>query len=232
MNTENTFRIIVLSIFPDIFESFLKASLIGKAVEAGKLSVELINFRDFSDPPHHKVDDEPYGGGAGMVLKPEPLSRAIKHAKQTLPDAKVILFSASGAKFTQPVACSLSLRTGGLILVCGRYEGVDQRFIDLYVDQEFSMGDFVCMGGEVPAMLLIEAIIRLKPEIIGNPESLTNESFTEQLLEAPQYTRPREFEELTVPADLLSGAHKRIEAWRKQESINKTKKNRPDLYEE
>lgn len=229
MNTEDTYKIIVLSIFPEIFESFLKTSLIGKAIAANKLNIEVINFRDFSDPPHFKVDDEPFGGGAGMVLKPEPLARAVIKAKEKLPNAEVILLSASGEKFKQTTAKELSQYDKGLILVCGRYEGVDQRFIDLYVNQELNLGDFICMGGEVPAMLLIEAVTRLKPEIIGNPDSLQNESFNENLLEAPQYTRPREFEGQSVPEDLLSGSHKKIAEWKKTAGLTKTKKNRPDL---
>ncbi len=232
------FRIEILTIFPQIFDSFLATSLIQKAIARNLLSINCKNIRDFADAPHFKVDDEPYGGGAGMLMKPEPLYRAILDAKTRLPNAPVILLSASGQLFNQTKAQELN-QHNELILVCGRYEGVDQRVIDLLVDLELSIGDYVLMGGEAPAMVLVEAIARLKPNIIGNEQSLNSESFaaTEQapssqaatLLEAPQYTRPAEFEGHSVPATLLGGDHSKILEWRKQQSIERTKKNRPDL---
>lgn len=189
-------------------------------------------LRDFADPPHFQVDDTPYGGGAGMVLKPEPLARAIEKARQELPEAPVILLSASGKQFTQRKAHEFAA-IPELILVCGRYEGVDQRVIDLLVDEEVSIGDYVLMGGEVAAMAIMEATIRLLDDVLGNPESLQQESFAESdlgaALEGPQYTRPAMFRESPVPEVLLSGDHQKIAAWRTQQSQSKTLKIRPEL---
>jgi tRNA (guanine37-N1)-methyltransferase len=220
-------RTLVLTIFPELFQSFLSTSLIKKAIDRGLASIDLLDIRDFSDPPHNHVDDLPYGGGAGMVMKPEPLVRAIRSGRQKLPDAEVVLLTPTGTPFTQ--SCAVELSNRDLILVCGRYEGIDQRVIDLEVDREISIGDFVVMGGEIPAMALIEATLRLVPEVIGNSESLSTESFDHQLLEAPQYTRPPEFEGMLVPEVLLSGDHKKIAQWRVEQSKNLTQQRRPDL---
>lgn len=219
----------IITIFPGIFAGFLKESLVGKAVSSGSLQITLTNFRDFAPPPHRSVDDSPYGGGPGMVLKPEPLADAVKSAKKRLPAAKVVLLSASGEPFKQGLARSFAAESAELILVCGRYEGVDQRFIDLYVDKEISIGDYVLMGGEVPAMVLIESITRLIPGVIGNESSTELESYENNLLEAPQYTRPPEFENMKVPQPLLSGDHKAITNWRKERSLELTSRRRPDL---
>lgn len=218
----------ILTIFPGIFESFLKASLVGKAIDRGLLSVRLTNIRDFSSPPHHKVDDSPYGGGAGMVMLVEPLVKAIEAAKTRLPSARVVLLSPGGPRFTQKRAIELS-HADSTIFVCGRYEGIDQRVIDLAIDDELSIGDFVVMGGEVPAMLVIEACLRLRPDVIHNSESTSFESFSPDLgdgtlVEAPQYSRPEEFRGARIPEVLLSGNHKNIREWRVAESIKKTKK--------
>ena len=222
-------RIEILTIFPALFESFLNSSLISKAIERDLIRIAVTNVRDFSEAPHHKVDDEPFGGGAGMVMKPEPLSLAIEAAKAKLTNPKAILLSPSGSIFKQASAKQLSTESD-LIFICGRYEGVDQRVIDKYVDLELSVGDYVVMGGEVPCMLVIEAITRLIPEVLGNSESIEHESFSkENLLESPQYTRPAEYKGDLVPDILLSGDHKKIAAWRKEQSILKTKKVRPDL---
>ncbi len=223
-------KIEILTIFPGIFESFLKTSLVSKAITRGLLSVTTTDIRDFSAPPHHKVDDSPYGGGAGMVMMAGPLVKAIESAKSRLPEAKVILLSPSGARFTQGKAQQLS-KHDSLIFVCGRYEGVDQRAIDLAVDEELSIGDFVVMGGEVPTMLVMEAALRLRPDVIHNEQSTTFESFSPHLgdgnlVEAPQYTRPEEYRGLRVPDVLLSGNHKAIAEWRITESRNKTSKIR------
>ncbi len=219
----------ILTIFPDIFKSFLECSLIKKAQEKDLLSVSLINIRDFASLPHHQVDDTPYGGGAGMTMKPEPLYRAITDAKSRAPKARVILMSPRGAPFSQQKASSLST-ISDLILVCGRYEGVDERIIELCIDEEISLGDFVLMGGEVPAMAILEATVRLLDGVVGNSESIAHESFTgEMLLEAPQYTRPPEFMGIKVPEVLLSGNHAAIDAWRKEKSIEITRARRPDL---
>ncbi|MBX7138508.1 MAG: tRNA (guanosine(37)-N1)-methyltransferase TrmD [Oligoflexia bacterium] len=226
-------RIEVLTIFPEIFDGFLKASLIGKAIQKDLLAVTLTQIRDYSDPPHHHVDDTPYGGGAGMVMLAEPLYRAISAAKERLPNAPVILLSAQGAVFNQKKAHALN-EIPELIFVCGRYEGVDQRVINLLVDEEISIGDYILMGGEVAAMAIIEATVRLGENVVGNAESVLNESFALSgefcgLLEAPQYTKPQDFKGLTVPDVLLSGNHKLISEWRRSQAIMRTKERRPDL---
>ncbi|RMG39474.1 MAG: tRNA (guanosine(37)-N1)-methyltransferase TrmD [Candidatus Dadabacteria bacterium] len=224
----------ILTIFPEIFEGFKSSGLISKAIAAGHISINCHNIRDFAEPPHFKVDDEPYGGGAGMVFKPEPLAAAVKKIRAGLKAPKTILLSPAGEPLTQKLAQSLS-RSEEMILVCGRYEGVDQRFVDLYIDQEISVGDVVLMGGEVPAMALIEATARLIPGVIGNQESLSEESFGDAdypLLEAPQYTRPPEFEGLKVPDVLLSGNHEKIAAWRRATAMERTHVRRPDLVKD
>ena len=222
-------RIEILTLFPEIFSGFLNSSLIKKAIDKQLLAVTLTNFRQYADPPHYSVDDSPYGGGAGMVLKPEPLAKGIREAKSRLPAAKVILLSAAGIPFKQALAKEFS-QDQDLILICGRYEGVDQRVIDLYVDYEISIGDYVLMGGEIPAMVLIEATTRLIKDVIGNSDSLTVESFvTEPLLEAPQYTKPAIFESRAVPEVLLSGNHAKISAWRAEQSQSITASRRPEL---
>ena len=228
-------KAIILTIFPEIFTGFLDSSLIEKARSRELLQIDVRNIRDFAEPPHHKVDDTPYGGGAGMVMKPEPLVAAIEWAKTELPTAPVILLSPSGERFEQRIAEKLS-NSVELILVCGRYEGVDQRVIDLVVDREISIGDYVLMGGEVPAMALLEATVRLIDGVVGNEQSTELESFlvTDEgtMLEAPHYTRPPEFRGRTVPEVLLSGDHQRIEEWRTNKGIERTRSRRPDLLKQ
>jgi len=226
-------RIHILTIFPQLFEAFSKTSLIGKAAERNLLEIEVTDIREFSVPPHYHVDDYPYGGGPGMVMKPEPLAAAIETAKMRVPYARTILLSASGNKLTHERAEALSTQSE-LLLICGRYEGVDQRVVDLFVDEEISIGEAVFMGGEVPAMALIEAVCRFLPEVIGNEESIAEESFATRsdgvtLLEGPQYTRPEIFRGKEVPEVLLSGDHARIRAWRTGKALEKTLKLRPDL---
>jgi tRNA (guanine37-N1)-methyltransferase len=216
----------LLTIFPEIFESFLKTSLIGKAIARGLLKANLTDIRDFSAPPHYKVDDSPYGGGAGMVMLPEPLVSSIESVKSKDPNTWVVLLSPSGSRFTQQKAQEIANRPS-VTFVCGRYEGIDQRVIDLAIDEEISVGDFVVMGGEVPAMLIIEAALRLQPGVLHNAESTSHESFSPalaggDLVEAPQYTRPENFRGLSVPQVLLSGNHKAISEWRLQEARAKT----------
>lgn len=220
----------LLTIFPKIFDSFLGASLVAKAIDRQLFSPTVTNIRDFSDPPHHKVDDTPYGGGAGMVMLPEPLMRSIEAAKSKQPQARVILFSPAGERLTQRKCLELS-QCDALIFVCCRYEGVDQRVVDLAVDEEISVGDFVVMGGEVPAMLTIEACLRLRPDVLHNAESLLRESFSPQLgddalIEAPQYTRPEVFRGVPVPEVLLSGNHKAISEYRQRESLRLSRHRR------
>lgn len=226
-------HITIITIFPELFDSFLGASLIAKAVEAKTLSFSRINIRDFAAPPHFSVDDSPYGGGAGMVMKPEPLKKAIEAARAGNPGAPVLLLSPAGAPFTQAKALELS-RLPGLILLCGRYEGVDERVIESAVDGEISIGDYVLMGGEIPAMVIIEATTRLIKDVVGNAASIEEESFMTRgdaplLLEAPHYTRPPEFEGRVVPEVLLSGNHQKIATWRHEQSLARTKARRPDL---
>jgi tRNA (guanine37-N1)-methyltransferase len=220
----------ILTIFPGIFESFLNTSLVAKAVSRGLLCVRATSIRDYSSPPHNKVDDSPYGGGAGMVMMADPLIKAIEAAKERQPKAKVILLSPGGSRFTQEKAKEIS-ELDSVIFVCGRYEGIDQRVVDLAVDEELSVGDFVVMGGEVPTMLVIEASLRLRPDVIHNEESTSYESFSPmlgggELVESPQYTRPEEYRGLKVPEILLSGNHKAIADWRLAESKKKTSKLR------
>jgi tRNA (guanine37-N1)-methyltransferase len=212
----------LLTIFPKIFDSFLSTSLVEKATDRGLFSPTVTDIRDFADPPHYKVDDSPYGGGAGMVMLAEPLVRAIEAAKARKPGARVVLFSPAGQRLTQRKCHELSA-VESLIFVLCRYEGVDQRVIELAVDEELSIGDFVVMGGEVPAMLTIEACLRLRPQVLHNAESIIQESFSlasgdELSIEAPQYSRPEVFRGLHVPEVLLSGNHKAIANYRQAES--------------
>ena len=216
----------VLTIFPEIFTNFFQTSIIGKAQERGLLSCNTVNIRDFADPPHYKVDDTPYGGGPGMVMMVEPIVKAIRAVRESRPNNHVVLLTPGGSRFTQTKASELSQKDS-ITFVCGRYEGVDQRVIELEVDEELSIGDFVVMGGEVPAMLVVEACIRLRPDVISNKASTEHESFSPQLgegvlVESPQYTRPDTFEEKTVPEVLLSGDHARINQWRLQKAKAKT----------
>lgn len=224
-------NITVLTIFPGIFSGFLENSLIKKSQDRGQVTISLSNIRDFSNPPHHQVDDTPYGGGAGMVMKPEPLYKAVQAHKEKMPSAKVYLMSPRGSLYSQKKAAAISTEEE-IILICGRYEGVDERFIELCVDEEISIGDFVMMGGEVAAMAIIESIIRLKEGVLGNADSIKSDSFSDlerPLLEAPHYTRPPEFEGKKVPEILLSGNHAAINEWRSKASIKLTTARRPEL---
>ena len=220
----------LITIFPGIFQSFLDTSLVAKATLRGLFHATTINIRDFSSPPHNKVDDTPYGGGAGMVMLAEPLVKSIEAVKARDPHTWVVLLSPSGETFSQTKALELSRRPS-VTFVCGRYEGIDQRVIDLAIDEEISTGDYVVMGGEVPVMLLIEACLRLQPGVLHNTESTSHESFSPglengSLLEAPQYTRPEIFRGRGVPDVLLSGNHEAIAKWRLNEAKLRTMKRR------
>lgn len=223
-------KISIITLFPEVFEPILNSSILKRAQNKGKISFQLINLRDFGEGRHQVVDDKPYGGGAGMVLKAAVLTKALLSVtkKPTAVGTLVILTSASGEPYKQKNAQELS-RLNHLVIVCGHYEGVDQRFIDKYVDQEISIGDFVLTGGEIPAMMIVDSITRLIPGVLEKEEATINESFTKGLLEHPQYTRPDEFEGLKVPPELLSGNHQEIKKWREKESLKKTKKVRSDL---
>lgn len=224
-------KISIITLFPEVFEPILNSSILRRAQIKGKVSFELINLRQFGEGRHQVVDDKPYGGGAGMVLKADILAKAVTKTRSHIPSGnsvKVILTSASGKTYKQITARKFS-KLDHLIIICGHYEGVDQRFIDQYVDEEISVGDFVLTGGEIPAMIIADSVVRLIPGVLEKPEAIINESFTSCLLEGPQYTRPEQFEGLTVPAVLLRGNHAEIAKWRKEQSLKKTKKVRPDL---
>ncbi len=221
-------RIDILTIFPEMFSSVFAATIIKRAQAAGKVEISLHDIRDFASDAHRTVDDTPYGGGAGMVMKADILSKAVESVASVGERRSVILLSAQGEKLEHKVAAELA-GLDQMVLICGRYEGLDERFIELYVDREISIGDFVASGGEIPAMVVCDAVIRLLPGVLGNVESIKNESHANGLLEYPQYTRPPEFKGLKVPDVLLSGNHKEIEKWRHEQSLKRTAERRPDL---
>lgn len=224
-------RFFVLTLFPECFPGPLALGVTGRALEKGLLDIEALQIRDFAEGRHHVTDDTPYGGGGGMVMKPEPLVGAIEAARQQMPPGSpVILLSPQGQPLSQKKVHHLA-QEPGLILVCGRYEGIDERVRQSFVDQEISVGDYVLSGGEVPALLLIDAVSRLIPEVLGNPDSTVEESFSRPFLEYPQYTRPADFRQEAVPNILLSGDHQRIRRWRLTESLRRTLRRRPELIE-
>lgn len=221
-------RFDVISIFPEAFESPLKVSLLGKAIEASILQVQVHDLRNWALDPHRKVDDAPFGGGAGMVMAPGPVVAAVEAVAQ--PGAAIIQLSASGAQLTQAIVQELA-RTEQVVLVCGRYEGMDGRIQQVLGSTEVSIGQYVLAGGELAAMVLIEAVARLVPGVLGNEASVGEESFSWGLLEYPQYTRPAEFRGLKVPEVLLSGNHRKIDGWRRSQALLRTARNRPELLE-
>lgn len=219
-------KIDILTLFPEMF-SPLKESIIKRAVEDGKIEICITNIRDYANPPHYRCDDMPFGGGAGMVMMCEPLFKAIEAVKND--NSKIFYMSPRGKVFNQSMAREMS-HFDHIILLCGHYEGIDQRVVDYFNIEELSIGDYVLTGGEIPAMVVADSVIRLIPGVIKE-ESTIDESFTTNLLEYNQYTRPAEFMGMKVPDVLLSGHHKNIEDWRRQQSIEITKKNRPDLLD-
>lgn len=219
----------ILTLFPELFESFKNWSIIGRAHEENIVSIDTVNIRDFSKNKHKKVDDYPFGGGSGMVMQPEPIYEAIKSIKEN--NTKIIFLSPQGKPFTQNIANALS-KEEHIVLLCGHYEGIDNRIIENYIDEEISIGDFVLTGGEIPAMILIDSIVRLLPGVLRSEESFVDESHYNGLLEYPQYTRPREFNGFIVPEVLLSGNHQNISKWRQLESIKTTLIKRPDLLKD
>lgn len=221
-------RVDVFTIFPTMVEGFLAESLIGKARRAGLLDLRVHDLRSAAVDPHRSVDDAPFGGGAGMVLAPEPIFGAVE---QVQPPRPLFLLSPGGRPFTQAVARGLAATEPGFSLLCGRYEGVDQRVVDHLVDEELSIGDYVLAGGEVAALVVVEAVARLVPGVMGNEASAGEESFAEDLLEYPQYTRPAEFRGWAVPEVLRSGDHGRIARWRQAQALLRTLQRRPDLIE-
>ena len=221
---------ITLTIFPEMFNPFWEHGIIRRAIDRNKIRVSAIDIRDFAEGKHRVTDDRPYGGGCGMVMKPEPLAAAIRAATQKAPFLKKILLTPQGRRFDSSVAYELS-SSDGLILICGRYEGVDERICLDFIDDEISIGDYVLTGGELAAMVIIDAVTRLIPGILGGKESAEKDSFSGSILEYAQYTRPRSFEGHDVPEILLSGDHKKIENWRLETSLIRTFLKRPDLLE-
>ena len=226
-------RIDVFTIFPEVIAGYCATSILGRATDAGALDVRVHDLRDGADDARRSVDDSPFGGGAGMVLTPEPLFRSI----ESVPDLPrpLLLLAPGGRPFDQAVAVELAASAraaaGGFSLLCGRYEGVDQRVADHLVDAELSVGDFVLAGGELAALVVVEAVARLLPDVLGNEDSARDESFSDGLLEYPQYTRPADFRGWAVPEVLRSGDHAAVAAWRRSQSLLRTARSRPDLIE-
>lgn len=224
-------KVDIITIFPELFSSVFQSGMIRQAGKKGLLEINVIDLRDFTDDRHRTVDDRPFGGGEGMVLKPEPIIRALEsRAEQAESRIHVLLMSPQGRRFDQSKAKELSLMAH-LALICGRYEGIDQRIADFFSDEEISIGDFVLTGGEFAAMVVVDAVSRLIPGVLGEGESVLKESFMDGMLDYPQYTRPAEFRGMRVPEVLLSGDHKEIEIWRTRQADLKTRHRRPDLYE-
>lgn len=227
-------RIDALTLFPGMFENVLGESILKRAQNKGLVAIKTHNLRDWTTDNHKTADDKPFGGGAGMVMKVEPVYRALselkKGARGQRSGARVILLTPQGKKYDQKIAKRLA-KEKRLILVCGHYEGVDERIREL-ADEEISIGDYILTCGEIPALVLIDSVVRLIPGVLGHDDSIKNESFEENLLEYPQFTRPAEFQGMAVPEILLSGDHKKIEEWRRKEAIKKTKAKRPDLLKE
>jgi len=226
-----TMRFEVLTIFPGMFAAPLAEGVVARALQNGVLSVAVHDLRDWAEGRHRKVDDEPFGGGPGMVFKPEPIFAAVEalRAADPLSPPRTVLLSPQGPRFTQRTAERYAAAGERIILVCGRYEGVDERVREHLADEELSVGDFVLTGGELAALVVVDAVARLLPGTLGSPESASRESFSEGNLDYPVYTRPAEFRGMKVPEVLLSGHHAEIERWRRAKALEKTLKNRPEL---
>lgn len=226
-------RIDIITIFPQAFDSTFSFSIIQRAVDKNLVKIFIHNLRDYSQDKHKKVDAPPYGGGPGMVMRPEPLFLAVENIlspRIQRKEQRVILLSPQGETFNQDMAKRL-LKFRQLILICGRYEGVDERVREALIDEEISIGDYILSGGEIPSMVVVDCLVRLLPQALGDEDSRKFESFENKLLDFPQYTRPRNFRGLKVPDILLSGNHKKIESWRIKRAIEKTKKRRPDILD-
>lgn len=222
-------RFDVISLFPPMFDA-LRSGVSGRALERGQVELAVWNPRDYASDVHRTVDDRPYGGGPGMVMMVEPLRRAIDDAKRAAPDSPVLYLSPQGRPLDQPALRELATQPG-LILLTGRYEGIDERLIEAHVDQEWSIGDYVLSGGELPAMVMMDALIRLLPGVLGHADSAEQDSFVDGLLDCPHYTRPDHIEGRTVPDVLLSGNHEAIRRWRLQQALGRTWLRRPELIE-
>ncbi len=227
-DVSESFEAHILTLFPEFFRSPLQTSMLGRAIVDGPLDVEVTDIRDFATDRHRRTDDTPYGGGAGMVMKPGPLVRAIEYVSESRPEAPRVLLTPQGDRFEQETAREMA-EGEGMILVCGRYEGVDERVREGWIDREISIGDFVLSGGEPAAVVVLDTIMRLLPGVLGNEESLDEESFAGDLLEYPHYTRPREFRGRSVPDALLSGDHGRIAEWRRERARERTAERRPEM---
>lgn len=223
-------RFDILTLFPELFHTAFNASLLKKAIEKSLVEINLHNIRDYATGRHRVTDDTPFGGGGGMVMKVEPIARALDEIVFDRDKTEVVLLSPQGEVFRQEIAEDLSVQEN-IVLICGHYEGVDERVRDHLVDREISIGDFVLTGGEYPAMVIVDAVSRLVPGVVGNSDSVVYDSFTTGLLEGPHYTRPREYRGWKVPEVLLSGHQKKIEEWRHTTSLIRTLKRRPDLLE-
>lgn len=224
-------RIDILTLFPEMFAGVLNSSILKKAQEKKAVTFNVINFRDFSEDKHKKVDDYPYGGGAGMVLMPQPIFSAVEHiTANTNKKPRIILLCPQGEPYTQKKAEELA-KEEHLILICGHYEGFDERIREYLATDEISIGDYVLTGGEIAAMVICDSVTRLLPDVLGNQMSAASDSFSSGLLEYPQYTRPANFRGMKVPDVLLSGHHEKIAQWRKEQALKRTKERRPDLYE-
>ncbi|RST75468.1 tRNA (guanosine(37)-N1)-methyltransferase TrmD [Siminovitchia acidinfaciens] len=223
-------RIDILTLFPEMFSGVFGSSILKKAAEKDAVSYHVTNFRDFSTDKHKTVDDYPYGGGAGMVLKPQPIFDAVSHVQKDSGKSRVILLCPQGARFDQKKAEELA-KEDHLVFICGHYEGYDERIREHIVTDEISIGDFVLTGGELAAMVVVDSVVRLLPGVLGNENSAPQDSFSTGLLEHPHYTRPADFCGMKVPEVLLSGNHSKIRDWRHNESLKRTKNRRPDLYE-
>ena len=221
-------RFDILTLFPGLFSSFLKESILGRAVTKGLIDIRLTDIRTFARGPHKVTDDRPYGGGSGMVMKAGPIVRALESIERDPQGSMVVLLTPQGKPFAQQTAWALS-REKHLVLICGRYEGVDDRVRTARVDLELSIGDYVLSGGELGAMVVVDAVSRLVPGVLGGEGSTREDSFEDDLLEYPQYTRPRVFRDEAVPEVLLSGDHEKIRLWRRKESLKRTLQRRPDL---
>ena len=220
-------RIDILTLFPKMFEGVLEESIIKRARKSGKADIRVHNLRDWTDDKHKKVDDKPFGGGPGMVIKPQPLFDAVGDLKTR--SSRVVLMTPQGKRLDQQVAKKMS-GYKHIIIACGHYEGIDERFRKKLVTDEISLGDFVLTGGEIPAMALVDSLVRLVPGVVGDKDSLEFESFASGLLEYPQYTRPADFRGLKVPEVLLSGDHNKIDVWRREMAVRRTRSRRPDMY--
>ena len=218
----------VLTIFPKIIKAYISEGIIKKAIDKGIITVDVINIRDFATGKHKQVDDYPYGGGAGMVFKPEPIFRAIEYIKKDGRQRYIVLLSPSGNLFNQSIAKKYAYTIDNLVLISGRYEGVDER-VKILIDEEISIGEYILTGGELPALVIIDAVARLIPNVLGDKKSVEEESFSWGILEYPHYTRPEEFKGMKVPKVLLSGNHQKIKRWRRIEALRKTLRSRPDL---